>query len=147
MGLNLKIARTFVRRIKEVISRDGGEVFRYIVNGLVATAAHFTFLSILIEFLQVESAGLANLMAAALSIGVSFLGSRYFVFKNTQQPWYQQASKFVLLYAGIALVHGAVMWLWSDHFGFDYRLGFLVATCFQVAGSYLGNKFLVFSSK
>lgn len=138
------MARNIVDRIKAALTRDGGEVFRYIVNGLVATAAHFSFLTILVEFFEVESAGLANLIAAALSISVSFLGSRYYVFKNTDQPWYRQASKFVLLYLSIALVHGAVMWLWSDHFGFDYRLGFLIATCFQVAGSYLGNKFLVF---
>lgn len=135
-----------VNRVKALLSQNGGELFRYIINGLVATAAHFTFLTILVEIAHIQSAGLANLIAAALSISVSFLGSRYFVFKNTKEPWFRQASKFVLLYASIALVHGAVMWLWADYLGFDYRIGFLFATCFQVAGSYFGNKYLVFSA-
>lgn len=124
--------------------KDKAEVLRYIVNGLVATAAHYAFLTINIEVIGMQSAGMANFIAACLAIVVSFLGSRYFVFKKTTEAIWSQAAKFGLLYLAIAMVHGGVMWLWSDHFGLDYRLGFLVATCFQVLGSYFGNKFLVF---
>lgn len=124
--------------------KDKAEVLRYIINGLVATAAHYIILTVNVEVIGMESAGIANFIAACLAIGVSFLGSRYFVFQKTSEPIWSQATKFGLLYLAIAVVHGGVMWLWSDHFGLDYRMGFLVATCFQVLGSYFGNKYLVF---
>ena len=46
----------------------------------------------------------------------------------------------------IAAVHTMVMWWWADHIGWNYTLGFLVATGLQMAGSFLGNKYLVFKS-
>lgn len=124
--------------------KDKAEVFRYITNGLVATAAHYLILTFNVEVVGIQSAGLANFIAACMAICVSFLGSRYFVFRKTDEPILTQAAKFGLLYFVLALVHGGVMWTWSDHFGLDYRLGFLVATCIQVVSSFLGNKFLVF---
>lgn len=127
--------------------KDKAEVFRYIINGLVATAAHYLILTINVEVIGIQSAGVANFIAACLAICVSFLGSRYFVFRKTDEPILGQAAKFGLLYFVLALVHGGVMWVWSDHFGLDYRLGFLVATCVQVVSSFLGNKYLVFAAK
>ena len=44
----------------------------------------------------------------------------------------------------IAVGHGLILYLWTDRAGLDYRIGFLVATCFQVACSFFGNKLWVF---
>lgn len=123
---------------------DRGRLLRYIVNGLVATVVHYVVLSFGLEVLRIPSAGLANLMAAGVGITTSFLGSRYFVFLAGSRPVLGQASRFIALYALIALLHGATLWLWSDMGGLDYRIGFLLATCMQVALSYFGNKHLVF---
>jgi putative flippase GtrA len=91
-----------------------------------------------------QSAGLANLIAAAFGITASFLGSRYFVFRKTDVPLSRQALKFAGLYGVIALGHGAVLFAWTDWHHLDYRLGFLLATSLQVLLSYVGNKLLVF---
>jgi putative flippase GtrA len=93
-----------------------------------------------------SSAGLANVVAALFGISISFIGSRYFVFRQTDEGVLPQAAKFGGLYFAFALVHGAVLFIWTDLLGYDYRLGFLLATAFQIAGSYLGNKFLVFKN-
>jgi putative flippase GtrA len=123
------------------------ELLRFIVNGLVATAVHFGVLTLNLEVLGFESAGLANLCAAVAGISASFLGNRCFVFLGSaRQPWLPQALKFSVLYGAIALLHGAVLWLWTDRFGLDYRAGFLIATGLQVSLSYVGNKLLVFKS-
>lgn len=121
-----------------------GEVLRYGINGIVATAVHYAVLSINLQVLRFDSAGLANLLAACFGISASFLGSRYFVFPLTGVPLLVEALRFSGLYGAIALLHGLVLLLWTDHFGLDYRWGFLLATLLQVSLSYLGNKFLVF---
>ena len=41
-------------------------------------------------------------------------------------------------------MHGGVLWLWSDIGGFDYRIGFILATSLQFVLSFFGNRYLVF---
>lgn len=120
------------------------EVLRYVINGLVATAAHYAVLSFNLKVLELHSAGLANLIAASVGITVSFLGSRFFVFADASGSLVAQALKFGGLYAAIALLHGAVLLVWTDMMRLDYRIGFLIATAVQVSLSYVGNKRLVF---
>jgi putative flippase GtrA len=122
----------------------GGQVLRYIVNGLVATAVHYSILRYNIEVLGVPSAGLANAIAAMFGIAVSFLGSRYFVFRASSGGIARQGVMFLLSYGLIALLHGLILYLWTDRAGLNYTLGFLVATGMQVACSFVVNKFLVF---
>jgi putative flippase GtrA len=123
---------------------DFGEIARYIANGLVATAVHYAVLSFSLEVLMVPSAGLASLGASVFGITASFFGSRYFVFRLHNETIARQAAGFVLLYAAIACLHGLVLAVWTDLCRLDYRWGFLVATCLQMALSYWGNKRLVF---
>lgn len=128
------------------MSRPALEVLRYGINGIVATGVHYAVLTFNLQVLAMPSAGLANLVAALFGISTSFFGSRYFVFRQTEEGVLAQAAKFGGLYAVFALVHGAVLFVWTDWMCYDYRLGFLLATAFQVAGSYLGNKFLIFKT-
>jgi len=127
-------------------SVDKPEVIRYIANGLVATGTHFCVLTFNMQVVEMRSAGVANFIGAVFGIAVSFLGSRYFVFKKHQDPILGQATAFLLLYASIAVLHGLILYGWTDVFGFDYRIGFLIGTFFQVVLSYLGNKTLVFKA-
>ena len=105
---------------------------------------HIAVLAFNLHVLHFSSAGLANLTASLFGISASFVGSRYFVFPRTGEPIVAEALRFSGLYGAIALLHGAVLLVWSDYFGLDYRAGFLLATVLQVSLSYLGNKFLVF---
>lgn len=120
------------------------ELWRYGVNGLAATAVHYAVLLFILEVLNYQSAGIANLVAACFGIVTSYLGSRYYVFKNTDVNITRQVMRFSALYASIALVHGFILWLWTDIYGLSYHFGFLMATSLQVSLSYFGNKFLVF---
>lgn len=120
------------------------EILRYIINGLVATAVHYGVLTFGVEVLLIPSAGVANFLAALCGITTSFLGSRYFVFQKAEDPILVQAIKFAGLYGAIAVLHFAILLVWTDWAGFDYRIGFLLATILQIAMSYIGNKVLVF---
>jgi len=117
---------------------------RYVVNGILATAVHYAVLQFNLAVLHIPYAGLANLFAAVAGIATSFLGSRYFVFRAHAGSFLHQLAKFGLLYACIALLHGGVLWAWTDINHFDFRIGFLLATALQVLLSFWGNKVLVF---
>ena len=117
---------------------------RYLINGLSATAVHFAVLTFNLKVLGWGSAGIANLVAAVFGIAASFLGSRYFVFQRSQEPLFKQVYRFIFLYAAIALLHGALMYVWADHYNLNYVAGFVVATGMQVLCSYWGNKRMVF---
>lgn len=122
----------------------GGQVPRYVVNGLVATAVHYSILRFNLEVLGMPWAGLANAIAAMFGIAVSFLGSRYFVFRAASGCIARQGVRFLLSYGLIALMHGLILYLWTDRAGLNYTLGFLIATGMQVACSFVVNKFVVF---
>ena len=120
------------------------QMMRFGINGVVATVVHFLVLVFNLKVLALPSAGLANGIAALFGVSASFIGSRYFVFPATGESILVQAIRFSGLYAAIAILHGLILLVWTDWFGLDYRIGFLVATGLQVSLSYLGNKTLVF---
>lgn len=122
------------------------ELLRFVANGVLATTVHYAVLSIGLNVLGLPSAALANMLGAVFGIGASFLGNRYFVFRQAQGTLAGQFLRFSGLYGAIALLHGLVLLLWTDWQGWDYRLGFVLATGLQVTLSYLGNKFLVFKT-
>ena len=127
------------------MQRDISQILRYSINGVVATGVHYACLVFLLEQAQVPSAGAANMMAAVVGISASFLGNRYFVFRSTQTAMGRQIVRFSMLYSLIALVHGAILFSWTDLYQFNYSTGFLVATGIQFALSYAGHRFLVFT--
>jgi putative flippase GtrA len=116
----------------------------YVANGLVATAVHFSVLWANLRLFGMHSAGAANGLAAVVGIAVSFVGNRSFVFGAQDEPILGQAMRYVGLYAAIALMHGGVMWLWSDVSKLDFRAGFFIATALQFVLSFAGNRYLVF---
>ena len=120
------------------------EAARYVINGVFATIVHFSALTFNMQVYEMQSAGLANLIAAVLGISVSFLGSRYFVFRAHEGQIVNQAMVFIVIYASIACLHGLVLFGWTDVYNYDYRVGFGLATILQVVLSYWSNKLLVF---
>jgi putative flippase GtrA len=129
----------------DVRSSTWAEVLRYFVNGVVGTVVHFTALVTCIELVGMPSAGLANLVASLFGIAASFIGNRYFVFRSHTARLKSQAARFVFLYAAIASLHAGLLFVWSDLWGLDYRIGFLLALATQVVLGFWGNKTLVFA--
>jgi putative flippase GtrA len=121
------------------------EFVRFVANGLVATSVHFTVLTVLLELAHIPLAAVANFVAALFGITISFIGNRNFVFRKQARKLSGQLPRFAGLYLGIASLHALVLYFWTDQLGFDYRLGFVMATSMQVLLSYLGNRILVFA--
>ena len=138
----MKFSMLIKRQKYKIISKP--EIIRYIVNGLFATMVHYTALVINLEILDMKSAGIANFSAAIIGILISFFGNRYFVFKTQQKKIINQFIMFYSMYLLIALFHGIVLLMWTDLYGFDYRIGFIIASILQFILSYFGNKLLIF---
>lgn len=123
------------------------EIVRYVINGLFATLVQYLMLRFNIEVLGFKSAGVANFIASFFGITASFIGSRYYVYRGHCGTVRSQISRFFALYGVIALLNGAVLFVWTDMYGLNYQIGFLVATVLQVLMSYFGNKVLVFKNE
>lgn len=123
------------------------EPVRYIINGLFATLVNYGILNFNMLVLDMNSAGVANFIAAIFGITVSFLGSRYYVYKQHSSTISSQVVRFVLLYGFIAILSGLVLYVWSDIYDLSYHIGFVIATFIQMLFSYFGNKVLVFKNE
>ncbi len=117
---------------------------RYILNGIIATSIHYSILLINVEIIKIDSIGIANFIAAIFGIFASFIGNKYFVFNEREGMLFKQVILFMLLYFSIALIHGVLLYIWSDVYDMDYRIGFIMAVIVQVLLSYTGNKKIVF---
>jgi putative flippase GtrA len=117
---------------------------RYILNGIIATSIHYSILLINVEIIKIDSIGIANFIAAIFGIFASFIGNKYFVFNEREGMLFKQVIFFMLLYFSIALIHGVFLYIWSDMYDMDYRIGFIMALIVQVLLSYTGNKKIVF---
>jgi putative flippase GtrA len=120
---------------------------RYIVNGVAATAIHYSILLFCIETLHLQSAGAANLIASIFGISASFLGNRYFVFQSRRASIFLQATKFIGIYIAIAALHGTTLYLWTDVYHLNYNLGFIIAVIIQFILGYIAGKDFVFADK
>ena len=123
---------------------DKNILIKYIFNGFLATAIHFSVLTFNLNILHFQSAAAANMVASIASIFISYIGNRFYVFNITNYPVLEQLTKFFGMYWLIACLHGLVLYIWSDWLKFDYRIGFILAVCIQFFFGYIGNKKVIF---
>jgi len=123
------------------------EPVRYLINGVFATLVNYGVLNFNMLILDMKSAGVANFIAAIFGITASFLGSRYFVYREHTNSASSQIVRFLLLYGFIAVLAGLVLYVWSDVYGLSYHIGFVIATFVQMLFSYFGNKIWVFKNE
>lgn len=120
------------------------QIVRYGLNGIFATFIHYLVLCVCIDLLHFYKAGVANLVASSFGITASFIGNKYYVFREINAQIYKQATTFVALYICIALLHGLTLYVWSDVLLLSYHIGFLIAVCIQFALGYYASKYYVF---
>ena len=132
--------------MKSSLPNHAREPALFVLNGLAATGVHYGVLHAAVELLAIYPVGLANFIAACFGITASLLGNRHVVFRGrANAPLGHHLARFGLLYAVLAVANAAVLFLWTDVGGQDYRLGFLLAAGLQVVLSYFGNRHLVFT--
>lgn len=123
---------------------EASRPLRHLINGFVASGVHYACLTFFLCGLNMPSAGVANFLAALFGIGTSFLGSRYFVFRELSETILHQLAPFVLFYGVVAVSQAFLLFSWTDVMGLNPSSGFLVGVVMQAVISYFGNKHLVF---
>jgi putative flippase GtrA len=134
--------------IKTLFMKDliiNNEKIRFVINGLIATSIHFLVLYLCVDFLMVAYYGISNLIGAIFGTVYSFLGNKFYVFKDSNSNIFVQSSKFIGLYTCMAINHGAFLYYWSDIFNYNYMLGFLLITTLNTVLSFLVNKYKIFT--
>jgi|GEM_PF-1286438 len=117
---------------------------RFIVNGLAATATHYLSLLLLADLLGMRPVGLANFIAAALGVVVSFVGNHHFVFRSTQKKQ-ETVGRFLGVYGVMTVAHGVAMYLWADLALLPKTPGFVLITGGTAVANYLLGKLWVFA--
>lgn len=123
------------------------EPVRYLINGVIATLVNYGVLNINVIVLNMESVGVASFIGAIFGTIASFLGSRYFVYRKHINTAVSQIIRFIFLYGFLAILSGLILYVWSDIYSLDYRIGFILTIIVQLLFSYFGNKMLVFKSE
>lgn len=120
-----------------------GEVLRFAITGIAATLTHFTVLT-----LGVEAGGLgpvpANGLAFACAVCVTYLGQALWVFRVAGHSLVQVQKFLVSAGAGFAANIG-LMALITGPLGLHYLAGFAAVTLLVPLGTFLANKFWVFT--
>ena len=120
------------------------QLSRFVINGIFATLVHYVIFVISIEFFYIKFIALANLIGAFFGISCSFIGNKYFVFKNNDFNLKSQLLKFTLTYAFLGFVSSTILFVWSDLFKMNYNYGFIFAAFFQFILSFIINRNWVF---
>ena len=123
------------------------EIFLFLINGLLATSIHFVALILFVNFAGL-SYGLSNFFSFLVGSISSFIGNKFFVFKDKKSfRTTLQFIKFFSVYLALALEHGIALYWWSDINEYNYLVGFLLITIFNVIISFIFNKYLIFNAK
>ncbi len=119
----------------------------FFINGLFATFVHFTLLFFLVNFSTLNY-GFSNFYAFLCGSMSSFLGNKFIVFKVVKNSKILlQILKFSFLYLFLAIGHGIALYWWSDIYSYNYIIGFILITLFNLIISFLFNKYLIFNEK
>tara|TARA_X000001036_G_scaffold438555_1_gene486699 strand:- start:2053 stop:2457 length:405 start_codon:yes stop_codon:yes gene_type:complete len=121
------------------------ETYKFIINGLFATLVHFLVLLILISFSSLNY-GFSNFIGYIFSITSSFLGNKFFVFKDSNNAHaFTQVIKFIFLYLFLAINSGFALYIWTDINKYNFVIGFLGITALNTIISFMVNKFLIYN--
>ena len=119
------------------------EIYLFVLNGALSTIIHFTILFFLVELNTFEYVSISYFIAAIISIFISFLGNKYFVFQN-KNSFVKDILRFFCLYISLLLLNSLLVYVLCDILKINYQIGFIITLIIQTVLSYLGLKILVF---
>ena len=129
----------------QVMGDRFGEILRFGVVGLIATATHF-----LVLWLSIEMAGapkaLANGLAFLVALSVTYLGQSRWVFRAARRNA-TRALRFIVTAVGGFIANVVIMAFAIGPLGWSYRAGFVAAVCIVPALSYLASRHWVFRNE
>ncbi|MEM8572003.1 MAG: GtrA family protein [Pseudomonadota bacterium] len=131
-------------RLEQILQLDPGEILRFAMVGIGATATHFGVLTLAVEAFGINPA-VANGLAFCIAVCVTYLGQSYWVFSSRSASPSRMA-KFLATAFGGMVANVAIMAASVDLFGLPYQVGFAISLVVVPASTFLANKFWVFGT-
>lgn len=123
-----------------------GEIVRFGVTGVAATAAHFAFFALFFDVMGLY-APFANGLATVFASVVSYVGQRYWVFgARAASANRARILRFAVSLGVAAISHAAIIWVALHLFGLDPYVGVMLAVLIVPAMSFAINRFWVFGA-
>ena len=120
-----------------------GQVIRFGVTGILATATHYAVLRFGVETLGIHPA-LATVSAFCLAVMASCIGQSHWVFRRKLDNA-RGLGRFLATATGGLLANVAIMFAAVDLLGLHYLAGFLTALFVVPAGTFAAGRFWVFA--
>lgn len=120
-----------------------GQISRFGIIGLLATAVHFSLLVLLVEA-DMTNPTRATLVGSIAGIITSYIGNYWFVFKVENITHGSAFSRFILAYLIVFTIHGGLMFGLEQHFSIPYVWVFIAATGISAIATFLANRYWVF---
>ena len=119
-----------------------GQVARFAVTGMLATATHYIVLRLLVEGAHLAPA-LATALAFSVAVGVTYIGQSRWVFRQRLGTW-GGAGRFLTTAIGGLIANVAIMFIAVDLIGLHYLVGFLTALVVVPVATFVISKLWVF---
>lgn len=120
-----------------------GEVLRFAIVGVSATITHFLALTFAVEVGRIPAA-IANGIAFALAVFVTYIGQSYWVFRRPVHD-VTRLKKFLITAIGGLIANVCIMLLVVNVLSLPYRIGFGIALLVVPALSFVISKTWVFA--
>ena len=111
---------------------------RYLLVGLLATAAHYALLVALVEFAGMAAAPSAAIGAACGAL-LAYAGNRRFTFPR-RAAHAQALPRFLAVAALGAATNGAIVWTGTEALGMHYLAAQVLATAIVVWSGFVLNR-------
>ena len=136
-------------KLKKFIKGEGVELTSYVLFGVLTTAVNFVLYFGLTKIFGVDHI-ISNIVAWFFSVAVSFVSSKYVVFKDKGKENKKLISEIFEYYsfrvASGALETGA-LYLFVNVLGFDETVPKFIAAVFVVVVNYLFSKLYIFKGE
>ncbi|MES9875734.1 MAG: GtrA family protein [Candidatus Sedimenticola sp. PURPLELP] len=119
---------------------------RFAVVGLVATIAHYLTIFVVVDVLDLMKPTPATVAGGIFGITIAYIGNYKYVFCPANANHRQLITVFLMVYTVVILLHAGFMYLFTEVLSMPYEYGFIVATFFSAATSFLANRFVVFKT-
>lgn len=129
---------------EETLGKLQGQIMRFGLVGITATATHIIAILIMVEWSNIEPLT-ANFFAFSMALLISFTGNYHWTF-NASDPYTESFPRFFTIALFGMGLNQTIMFIAVSMLNMDYRLGLVAVIMVVPAISFMANRKWAFQS-